>query len=120
MNFSLPKLSAVALLSLAAGFGASLWLNAEPEDAGQPYGPVVKDKCKYTFGEWNTNSIESYKLKHLKDPPAFDCTDCTENFFDDCDTEHTFNYKGIGRDGVTETDLARGGTRTTKDCTTCP
>ena len=36
MNFSLPKLSAVALLSLAAGFGASMWLNAEPEEPGQP------------------------------------------------------------------------------------
>ena len=51
MNFSLPKLSAVALLSLAAGFGASMWLNAtEPEGPGTP-----PDLCTYQYNYTNNN-----------------------------------------------------------------
>jgi hypothetical protein len=116
VNFSLPKLSAVALLSLFAGFGASMWLNAtESEGPGDPDGPVAGDKCKYVHKGWSNVDTTVYKNKHQQDPPTSFCTDCTS----ECAAEGKITYKGENSRG-TEVDIEKTGTATTKTCTTCP
>jgi hypothetical protein len=102
VNFSLPKLSAVALISLSAGFGASMWLNAAPE----PEGPGTPPSFCMTTYEYPPQQLNRWWAAGAQVPftgpkkiVKVACSACSVPKGQNCPQNGDISYAFINADG---------------------